>query len=65
MSSLTIKDLEKLQAEHPDYRMELVEGNIIVMNLSGYESVEVAFEFATQLLNWVKPRKLGRVFNYS
>ncbi|MFB2894132.1 Uma2 family endonuclease [Aerosakkonemataceae cyanobacterium BLCC-F50] len=61
MSSLTIKDLEKLQAEHPDYRMELVDGNIIVMSPSGYESAEVAFEFATQLLNWVKPRKLGRV----
>lgn len=32
MSSLTIKDLEKLQAEHPDYRMELVDGNIIIMS---------------------------------
>ena len=61
MSSLTIKDLEKLQAEHPDYRMELVEGNIIVMSPSGYESDEVAFEFGAQLRNWVKPRKLGRV----
>jgi len=61
MSSLTIKDLEKLQTEHPDYRMELVDGNIIVMSPSGYESDEVATEFGTQLLNWVKPRKLGRV----
>lgn len=61
MSSLTIKDLEKLQAEYPDYRMELVDGNIIVMSLSGYESGEVISEFTTQLLNWVKPRKLGRV----
>lgn len=61
MSSLTIKDLEKLQADYPDYRMELVDGNIIVMSPSGYESAEVAVEFATQLLNWVKPRKLGRV----
>lgn len=61
MSSLTIKDLEKLQAEHPDYRMELVDGNIIVMSPSGYESDEVAFEFGAQLRNWVKPRKLGRV----
>jgi len=61
MSSLTIKDLEKLQAEHPDYRMELVEGSIIVMSPSGYESEEVAFEFGAQLRNWVKPHKLGRV----
>ncbi|MFB2920136.1 Uma2 family endonuclease [Aerosakkonema funiforme] len=61
MSSLTIEDLEKLQREHPDYRMELVDGNIIVMSPSGYESDEVAFEFGAQLRNWVKPRKLGRV----
>ena len=61
MSSLTIKDLEKLQAEHPDYRMELVSGNIIVMSPCGYESEEVSTEFGVQLLNWVRPRKLGRV----
>ncbi len=61
MSSLTTKDLEKLQKEHPDYRMELVDGSIIVMSPSGYESDEVAFEFGAQLRNWVKPRKLGRV----
>ena len=60
MSSLTIKDLEKLQA-HPDHRMELVGGNIIVMSPSGYESEEVATEFGVQLLNWVRPRKLGRI----
>jgi hypothetical protein len=28
--SLTIKDLEKLQAQAPDYRMELVNGSITV-----------------------------------
>ena len=49
MSSLTIKDLEKLQAEHPDHPMELVGGNIIVMSPSGYESDEVAFEFGRVL----------------
>jgi hypothetical protein len=52
---------EKLQAEHPDYRMELVDENIIVMSPSGYESDEVALEFGAQLRNWVRPRKLGRV----
>ncbi len=61
MSSLTIKDLEKLQAEHPDHRMELVRGDIIVMSPSGYESDEVAFEFGRVLANWVRPQKLGRV----
>lgn len=59
--SLTRKDLEKLQAEHPDYRMELVDGNIIIMSPSGYESDEVAATVTAQLWNWVRPRKLGRV----
>lgn len=59
--SLTIKDLEKAQQQLPDYRMELVNGEIIVMSPSGYESDEVAVEAARQLGNWVRPRKLGRV----
>ena len=61
LTTLTRKDLEKLQAKHPDYRMELVDGKIIVTSPSGYEKAEVATEVAVQLLNWVKPRKLGRV----
>ncbi len=59
--SLTIQDLEKMQQQYPDYRMELVQGNIIVMSPSGYESDEVAAEMIAQIRNWVKPRKLGRV----
>ncbi len=61
MPSLTVKDLENLQAEHPDYQLELVGGEIIVMSPSGLESEEVAIEIAAQLRNWVRPRKLGRV----
>ena len=61
MPSLTVKDLEKLQAKHPDYRMELVGGEIIFMSPSGLESEEVGIEIAAQLRNWVRPRKLGRV----
>jgi Uma2 family endonuclease len=61
MTGLTIKDLEKLQAEYPDYRMELVGGEIIVMSPSGLESDEVAAAIIAQLSNWVRPRKLGRV----
>jgi len=34
--TLTAKDLEKLQAQASDYRMELVGGRITVMSLSGY-----------------------------
>lgn len=62
---LTVQDLEKMQADYPDYRMELVDGNIVVMSPSGYESEEVGTEFARILGNWVRPRKLGRVVGSS
>lgn len=39
--SLTIKDLEQLQSQNPDLRMELVEGNIIVMGPSDYQSTKL------------------------
>ncbi|MHC5725346.1 MAG: Uma2 family endonuclease [Nostoc sp.] len=58
--SLTLEDLEKMQQQYPDFRMELVKGNIIVMSPSGYESGELAAAIITELHNWVKPRKLGR-----
>lgn len=58
---LTAKHLEKFQTEHPDYRMELVNGEIIVASPSGYQAAEVATEMAIQLGNWIKPRRLGRV----
>ncbi len=59
--SLTIKDLEQLQSQNPDLRMELVEGNIIVMGPSDYESDEIGSRLLTFLNIWVMPRKLGRV----
>ncbi|GAA6615312.1 Uma2 family endonuclease [Scytonema sp. NUACC26] len=59
--SLTITDLEQLQQEHPDWQMELVDGNIIVMEPSDYESDEISIRFAAKLWNWVDPRRLGRV----
>ncbi|AOY79296.1 Uma2 family endonuclease [Moorena producens JHB] len=61
MPNLTVKDLETLQTQHPDYQMELIGGEIIFMSPSGLESDEVAIEIAAQLRNWVRPRKLGRV----
>lgn len=65
MPSLTIKDLEKLQIQYPDYQMELVGGEIIFMSPSGLESEEVGLEIAAQLRNWVRPRRLGRVLGSS
>ncbi|MBF2084132.1 Uma2 family endonuclease [Thermoleptolyngbya sp. C42_A2020_037] len=60
--SLTVKDLEALQAKlGSDYRMELVDGKITVMSPSGYESDEVAFRFGRRLADWVEPNRLGRV----
>ncbi|WP_017655625.1 Uma2 family endonuclease [Fortiea contorta] len=63
--SFTIEDLEKMQSAYPDYRMELVAGDIVVMSPSGYESEEVGTEFAALLRNWIRPRKLGRVVGSS
>ncbi|OUL30066.1 Uma2 family endonuclease [Nostoc sp. 106C] len=59
--SFTITDLEQLQTEHPEWQMELVEGNIILMGPSDYESEEIATRLSTFLNNWVMSRKLGRV----
>jgi Uma2 family endonuclease len=59
--TLTIRDLQHFQAQHPDHRLELVDGAIIVMSPSGYESDEIAAEIIRQLGNWVRPRRLGRV----
>lgn len=59
--SMTIADLEQLQAEHPDWQMELVEGSILVMGPSDYESDEISTRLSTFLNNWVIPRRLGRV----
>lgn len=58
---LTVEDLKHFQQQHPDYRLELVDGAIIVMSPSGYESDEIAAEIVAQLRNWVRPRRLGRV----
>ncbi|KAB8317581.1 Uma2 family endonuclease [Tolypothrix campylonemoides VB511288] len=67
--SLTIKDLEKLQTQlceaHLDYELELIDGKIIVMGPSDIISSEIGVELSSQLRNWVKPRKLGRVFDSS
>ncbi|MEH2444113.1 Uma2 family endonuclease, partial [Nostoc sp.] len=59
--SFAITDLEQLQTEHPEWQMELVEGKIIVMGPSDYESEEIGARLITFLNNWVMSRKLGRI----
>ena len=66
---LTVANLEQVQAlfseANLDYQLELIDGKIIVMNPSDLVSSEIGAQFASFLLNWVKPRQLGRVFNSS
>ena len=64
-TALTIEDLERLQAAFPALRMELVNGEIRVMSPSGGESGEVSGEVFGVLRDWVRPRRLGRVFDSS
>lgn len=66
---LTVADLEQLQGilceAHLDYQLELVDGKIIIMGPSDIVSSEIGAELVRLLGNWVKPRKLGRVFESS
>ncbi|MEG5032695.1 Uma2 family endonuclease [Microcoleus sp. AT3-D2] len=66
---LTVADLEQLQGilseVHLDYQLELVDGKIIIVGPSDLVSSEIGAEFGSLLRNWVKPRKLGRVFESS
>ena len=64
-TALTIRDLERLQANSPDLRMELVNGEIRIMSPSGGESGEVSMRFASRLEIWVSDRRFGRVFDSS
>lgn len=59
--SFTITDLEQPQTEHPEWQMELVEGKIIVMRPSDYESHEIGARLITFLNNWVMSRRLWRI----
>ena len=63
--TLTVEDLERLHAAFPDFRMELVNGEIRVMSPSGGESDAVCLELGALLRNWVRPNRLGQVFGSS
>ena len=61
LTRMTRQDVEKRQAQNPDYRMEWVDGKSIGMSPSGQESDEGATNMVVCIHNWVRPRKLGRV----
>ncbi|MBD2441682.1 Uma2 family endonuclease [Dolichospermum sp. FACHB-1091] len=67
--TLTINNLEKIEQilkyDDNDYQIELQEGNILIMGLSDIESSEIGAELIRLLGNWIKPRKLGRIFDSS
>jgi Uma2 family endonuclease len=63
--SLSVSDVEKVQALYPDYRIELREGKLIVMSPSDSVSGEIAGRFITLLSNWVYTQKAGRVLDSS
>ncbi|HLO47497.1 MAG TPA: Uma2 family endonuclease [Kamptonema sp.] len=67
MPLMTVHDLKEVQtilseAGH-DYQLELEDGKIIVMGPSDIVSSEITAEFLRLLGNWVKPRRLGRLFD--
>lgn len=41
--------------------MELVDGKVVIMSPSGFESDEVAFRFGSKLFQYVDAHKLGRM----
>ncbi len=69
MSKVTIQDLEKVQNTLKeagyDYRLELENGRILIMNPSDIESSEIGIRFSAFLFAWVNPRRLGRIFESS
>ncbi len=58
---LTNKDLATYQALDTDHKIELVNGELIVMSPSGYESDEVAARVIGKLFPYVDENRLGRV----
>src|SRR6476469_3162529 len=67
--TMSIQDLERLQEklreDKRDYQLELRDGNIVVIGPSDIESSEIGAELIRLLGNWVKPRRLGRMFDSS
>ena len=52
--SISLDDVEKLQAVYPDYRIELREGKLIVMSPSDSASGEIGARFIRLLVSFVR-----------
>jgi Uma2 family endonuclease len=63
--SMSIHDVEKLQALYPDHQIELREGKISIMSPSDSASGEIGVRFSTLLGTWVYNHNLGRVLDSS
>ncbi|MBV8280958.1 MAG: Uma2 family endonuclease [Candidatus Eremiobacteraeota bacterium] len=57
--ALTERDLLKVQAAYPEYRIELRDGKVVVMSPSGSLSEVVAVNLLTSLNIFVRERRLG------
>ncbi|GAC1306090.1 MAG: Uma2 family endonuclease [Ktedonobacteraceae bacterium] len=63
--SISLHDVEKLQALYPDYQIELREGKLIIMSPSDSVSGEIGARFSALLGTWIYNYNLGRVLDAS
>src|SRR5437868_12048861 len=63
--SMSLHDVEKLQALYPEHQIELREGKIIIMSPSDSVSGEIGIRFGALLGTWVYSHNLGRVLDAS
>src|SRR5712691_2851370 len=63
--SISLDDVEKLQAVYPDYRIELREGKLIVMSPSDSTSGEIGARFIRLVGTWLDDHDVGRVLDAS
>src|SRR6266481_9231981 len=63
--SISLHDVERLQALYPDHQIELREGKIIIMSPSDGTSAEIGMRFGSLLSAWVYNHNSGRVLDSS
>ena len=63
--SMSLQDVEKIQALYPEHQIELREGKLIIMSPSDIVSSEIGVHFSTLLNLWVRQHNLGRVLDAS